>query len=98
MKRYSVLELIRETDKVHGVFEAATESVHTAFCEVRSVGRSEVYSAMAIGYNVSVVFVLALDAEYNGEKSLNFEGKRYKVVRTYVSDDGIELTCEVSNG
>ena len=98
MKRYSVVELIQEDDSVHGVFDPATETVRPTFCEVRSVGRSEVYSAMAIGFNVSVVFVLALDAEYNGEKSLNYEGKRYKVVRTYVSDDGIELTCEVSNG
>lgn len=98
MKRYSVLELISESEPVRGVFDVTTESNRTAFCEVRSVSRSETYQAMSVGVDVSVTFVLAVDAEYAGEKEILFEGRRYRVVRTYVSDDGIELTCEVRNG
>lgn len=98
MKRYDVIELIEENDSVHGAFEPARETVRTTFCEVRSATRNEAYQAMAIGMNVSVVFVLTVEADYANEKELYYNGTRYRVVRTYVSDDGIELSCEVHNG
>ena len=98
MKRYDVIELIEEDDSVHGAFDQAIETVRTTFCEVRSATRSEAYQAMAIGMNVSVVFVLTVEADYANEKELYYHGTRYRVVRTYVSDDGIELSCEVQNG
>lgn len=98
MKRYDVINLITESDSEHGVFENVTETPRQVFCEVRSVGRTEVYQAMAVGVNVSIVFVLSVDADYQGEKELTYNNVRYRVVRTYVHDDEIELTCEVKNG
>ena len=97
MKRYDVVTLITEADTVHGVFEAPTETTRDVFCEVRSVGRNEVYQALAVGINVSIVFVLAIAEDYQNEKELIYNNVRYRIVRTYVSDDGIELTCEVLN-
>ena len=98
MKRYDAIELIVETPSVHGVFETPIESTRTVLCEVRSVTRNEVYQAMAVGVNASIVFVLSLAEDYNDEKECLYKGKRYRVIRTYVADDGIELTCEVLNG
>lgn len=97
MKRYDVIKLISEASRERGVFDTPTETDRTVFCEVRSVGRDEFYRANAVGINVSIVFVLSLDAEYENEKFADYKGTRYRVVRTYVSDDGIELTCEVWN-
>lgn len=98
MKRYDAIQLIAETPSVHGVFETPIEETRTVLCEVRSVTRNEVYQAMAVGVNASIVFVLAIAEDYNDEKELLYKGKRYRVIRTYVADDGIELTCEVLNG
>ena len=98
MKRYDVIDLVRENQTVHGVYETPEESLHRVFCEVRSVTRSEVYQALAVGVNASIVFVLSLAEDYNGEKECVYKNVRYRIIRTYMSDDGIELTCEVQNG
>lgn len=98
MKRYDIINLISEKVREHGVFDPPSETSRQVFCEVRSVGRNEFYQANAVGITVSVVFVLTVDADYQNEKSIVYHGDRYRVVRTYVSDDGIELTCEVWNG
>lgn len=98
MRRYDVLQLVSESVREHGVFDNPSETTRQVFCEVQSVGRSEFYQASAIGITVSIVFVLTVDADYQNEKEVIYKGQRYRVIRTYVSDDGIELTCEVWNG
>ncbi len=96
MKRYDVIELISEAPAVHGVFEQPVQETRQVFCEVRSVTRSEWYSANAQNIQADIVFVLTVDADYENEKELLFHEKKYRVIRTYMSDDGIELTCELS--
>lgn len=96
MKRYDVIELISEAPAVHGVFEQPVQETRQVFCEVRSVSRSEWYSAQAQNIQADIVFVLTVDADYDNEKELLFHEKKYRVIRTYMSDDGIELTCELS--
>lgn len=96
MKRYDVLELIEEAPSVHGVFEEPVQNTRQVFCEVRSVSRSEWYSAQAQNIQADIVFALTVEADYQGEKELYYHDLKYRVIRTYVSDDGIELTCEPS--
>lgn len=96
MKRYDVVDFIEETPTVHGVFEESVQTTRRAFVEVRSVSRSEWYSANAQNINATVVFVLTVEADYQQEKELYYHDQKYRVVRTYVTDDGIELTCEPS--
>lgn len=96
MKRYDVIELISEAPAVHGVFEQPVQETRQVFCEVRSVSRSEWYSAQAQNIQADIVFVLTVDADYENEKELLFHEKKYRVIRTYINDDGIELTCELS--
>lgn len=96
MKRYDVVDLIIETPTVHGVFEDAIQETRTVFVEVRSVARSEWYAANAQNISADIVFVLTVDADYQNEKELIYHDQKYRVIRTYISDDGIELTCELS--
>lgn len=94
MNRSGVLTLIGETPEAHGIFEDHTETERTVFCTIRSVGYQEYYRALANGLHPSFVFTLADYAEYQGEKICEFEGVRYRIVRTYQTGGAIELTVE----
>jgi SPP1 family predicted phage head-tail adaptor len=70
------------------------ETRKTVLCNVKSVGRNEFYNAATAGLRPSIVFVIH-GYEYDGEQSVEFEGVRYKVIRTYSTDfEEMELTCE----
>jgi SPP1 family predicted phage head-tail adaptor len=63
-------------------------------CSVKSVSRNEFYNAATIGLNPSVVFVIH-GYEYDGQTNIEYEGERYKVLRTYsVNFEELELTAE----
>ncbi len=96
MFRADVIALIGETPGAHGVFEAPEERRNEVPCTVRSVGYSEYYAARSAGIEPSIVFVLALAEDYAGEKIVEWNGSRYRVVRTWMQGDGIEITCEAA--
>lgn len=93
MIRSSVLTLISETQP-HGVFDDPGEMSRVVFCSIRSVGMREAYEARSIGIHPEIVFVLQNYAEYGGEKLCEFEGVRYRIIRSYVTAERIELTAE----
>ena len=70
-------------------------------CDVSSVGRNEHYQAAAHGLKPELVFVIS-KWDYDGEKEVEFEGKKYNVLRTYqpkkakvLGDfETMELVCE----
>lgn len=88
------LKLIGENPAAHGVFEQYAPTERTVFCTVRSVGMSEAYQALANGLKPQFVFVLSDYADYEGEKICEYHGTRYRIVRTYRQNQGIELTAE----
>lgn len=94
MNRSGVLTLIAEDPQAHGIFDQPRETERTVFCTIRSVGYSEYYRALDHSLAPSFVFRLADYAEYQGEKICEFEGARYRIVRTYVDGTAIELTVE----
>ena len=61
------------------------------FCGIRSVTRSEFYQANATGYTPSMVFVLADYYDYEEETLVEYDGKRYRVIRTYRTGQALEL-------
>lgn len=66
----------------------------TILCGLKSVGRSEFYNAAVAGLRPELVFVVHA-YEYDGQRSIKFEGIEYRVIRTYsVSFEEMELTCE----
>lgn len=95
MTRASVCTLIGESPEAHGVLEPATETTRKVYCTVKSIGQTEMYQAMGAGLNPELKIVLAHDFEYKGEGKLIYDGVRYEITRTYVTEtDGIELTVQ----
>jgi len=98
MMRADVIQLITETASAHGVHESITETVREVMCTVKSVSRSEYYNALNAGINPTYVFYLTLSDDYQGERVVRYKGLKYRVVRTYMTDDdGIEITVERSD-
>lgn len=66
-------------------------SPREVFCGLRSVTRSEFYQANATGYKPELVFILADYYDYNGETLVDYDGQRYRVIRTYRTGQALEL-------
>ena len=94
MTRQDVLTLIAETPKAHGVFDAPALTRRDVFCQVRSVGMNECYRANEQSLHPTLVFVLADSGEYGNEKICEYQGTRYRIIRSYVDRQRIELTVE----
>lgn len=89
------LTLIAEAPMPHGAGEAREETRRDVYCTVKSVGRTEAYMAMSAGHMPRYIFALAHDFEYKDERLCEYNGIRYRILRTYMTeDDGIELTVE----
>lgn len=88
-------------DDIGGQIPVETRT--TILCQVKSVSRAEFYGAAQAGLRPAIVFVIH-ECEYSGEQEVEFEGDRYKVIRTYrggmtrhgskLASDEMELTCE----
>lgn len=70
-------------------------------CDIKSVTRNELYAAAANGLKPEIVFIINKH-EYNGESEVEFESRRYSVLRTFTpkktnsfSDfENLELVCQ----
>ena len=98
MTRADEISLIKENRTGHGVHEAVTDTARTVMCTVESVRRNEYYDASNAGYRPEYVFRLALAEDYQDERIVKYHGQKFRVVRTYRTDDeGIEITVERSD-
>jgi len=78
--------------------QRSVETRTTILCSVKSAGRSDFYSGAAAGLRPELVFLVHA-YEYNGERIVEFEGKRYSVIRAYQTGiEEIELTAERVSG
>lgn len=70
------------------------------FCDIRSVTRSEFYSAAHNGLQPSLVLWISHAADYNGEKLAEVDGRLYSVIRSYRAPgtDAVELTLQAEIG
>lgn len=69
------------------------ESETVVLCGLKSIGRNEFYQAAANGLRPDIVFVMH-GYEYSDEKTVEFEGNRYNVIRTYATSfEEVELVC-----
>lgn len=75
-----------------GSVQKDTEKV--VFCGVKSVGYREFYSASATEYHPEIVFILADYLDYDGETLAMYNGKLYRIIRSYRTGQEIELTAE----
>lgn len=70
-----------------------TETTKTVFAEVKSIGQSEFYQAMAQGLKPEIKFVIADYYDYNNEKEIVWNTKRYNVLRTYRQNNTLEIVA-----
>ena len=98
MNRPDVIYLITENARTHGVHDTVTDEERKVFCTVGSITRSEYYMAQNAGYRPEIMFLLALEEDYQRERSLKYHGQKYRIVRTYPTEDGgIEIYAERSD-
>lgn len=95
MIRDDVCYFVTESPEAHGVFDLPATTERMVYCAVRSVYSTEFWRAYEHGIEPQFVIVLSDPAEYQGERVVKYNGKFYRIVRTYAdSPAGIELTVE----
>ena len=95
MIRARIVTLIGKKPEAHGVGTDPEETRRKVYCTVKSIGMTEAYQAMGQGLNPELKVIMAHDFEYEGEGLCELDGKRYQILRTYVTEaDGIELTLQ----
>ena len=100
MDRSDIIGLIAVSHaKDENGIEHATESTpRTVMCQVDSVTRSEFFDGGRNGLNPEFVFRVFF-GDYDGERLVEYNGKRYSVYRTYHGrGDLIELYTERKGG
>ena len=92
------LDLISEsyTYDAEGV-PSIVEEKNTVMCEVASVGMHEWFEGGRNGLNPRRRFTV-FSGDYSGEEICSFQGKRYRIYRTYTSGDSTELYVERRKG
>lgn len=76
--------------------EIKTESL--VYVDVQSVKRGEYYCGRQAGVELAVSFVLRA-CDFGGQRLIEYDGKRYRVVRTYTKDgELLELNCAEERG
>lgn len=69
-----------------------TEELQQIFCQVHSVTRSEFYSAATQELTPELEMTISHRIDYQGQELVEYEGRRYKVLRTYWRGDEVTLT------
>lgn len=86
----NVATLIKRTYK--GAVQVETK--REVFCGARSIGQREFYAASTTDFHPELKLVLADYLDYDGETLADFEGQRYRILRTYRPGQELELTLE----
>ena len=102
--RYTDITLIKQVDERNEFEDLVQREVRrTVYAGEYSVGMSETYQAMAVGYKPEVKFILQSWLDYQGEELVEYvpfgskDQVRLRVLRTFNSGDTIELTCYRDN-
>jgi SPP1 family predicted phage head-tail adaptor len=72
--------------------QVAGETTREVFAKLGNIGQKEFYQAQAVGLQPELKFVLADYLDYEGEALVEYNGQRYRVLRTYRSGQELELT------
>lgn len=64
------------------------------FCRLQSIGQSEFYEASAQDFYPEVKFILADYLEYDNERLIDYDGRRFRVLRTYRTGQELELVVQ----
>lgn len=89
MVRATTVTLIGEDPSAHGVFDVPDNNQNEVFAEVMSASQNEFYKAMENGLEPELVFRLTDYGDYNGEKIVVYDDKRWRVIRTYIKEEAL---------
>lgn len=94
-----VLILISESFKGDAIGQQnPVEIRREVFCRVGGISRREFFDAGHNGLKPELMFCVFFD-DYCGEKTVEYNGDRYTVYRTYRADpETVELYCERRTG
>lgn len=96
MNNVCALVKTAKTKNAFGVLED-NETSRDVFCGVSSVGAKEFFDAGRNGLNPELRFIIPL-LDYDDERIVLYNGKRYGVYRTYVNNEQIELYTQRKGG
>lgn len=82
--------LIATTSEGNSFDRVVNEKKNTVFCTKHSVSQREFFDANSAGLKAELKFKLWTQ-DYNGELKAEYNGKRYKVYRTYENFDTTEI-------
>ena len=102
--RYTDIDLIKYTDGRNEEGDLTRVETRTkVYAGEYSVGMSEVYQGMAVGFKPEVKFLLENWLDYHGEEVIEYvpfgytETVRLRVLRLYNKGDALEITCYKDN-
>lgn len=88
-----ILILIQQTRSVDEYGDqVVTEITREVFAKLGSIGQKEFYQAHAVGLQPELKFILADYLDYNGETLVQYNGQRFRVLRTYRAGQELEIT------
>lgn len=67
------------------------ETSRTVFCRLASIGMKEFYEASARDFYPEMKFILADYLDYSNEQLVEYDGQRYRVLRTYRTGQELEI-------
>lgn len=70
------------------------ETKREVFCSLRSIGMKEFYQANASDFHPELKLVLTDHLDYENEKLVDYDGQRYRVLRTYRAGQELEIVLE----
>ena len=87
-----VLTLIRQslTTDAYGD-PVTTEATRDVFGRLGSIGQAEFYQAHAVGLKPELKFILADYLDYENETLVEYQGQRFRVLRTFRNGQELEL-------
>lgn len=71
-----------------------TEVKREVYADLKSIGQSEFYQAQAHGLKPEIKFIIADYYDYNDEKIIEYDEKRYSILRTFRVDKTLEIVCQ----
>ena len=94
----SVAKLYKNVTTTYDTYlnESITQSSRTVFVQPKTVYNSEFYNAAQAGLHPSISLFMTNRSDYEGETLVEFEGKKYDVIRTdwTAQRDGITLVLQ----
>ena len=95
MLKADVCDLIQVSPAAEGVGIERTETRRRVYCTIRSIGMQEAYQAMGLGLNPEKRLLIPYEKDYAGERELEYEGERWKVLRVAGNEyNGVLLTIQ----